>query len=138
MSATGTITTADDADADDEQFTVALGALPSDVAAGTTTSVQITITDDDTNQQQSGGTGTLMERCASYLPSNAVSVAEVTGWRDAHAHDAAHVLRWNRVLAALGEEVGAGVSPMTVAEARANQNRYIGTRWTRVTATLER
>ena len=26
---------------------------------------------------------------------------------------------------------------MTVAEARANQSRYMGTRWTRVTATLE-
>ncbi|MCY4507609.1 MAG: hypothetical protein OXG35_11705 [Acidobacteria bacterium] len=79
LSATGTITTTDDTDADDEQFTVALGALPSVVAAGATTSVQITITDDDTSQEQSGGTGTLMERCASYLPSNAVSVAEGHG-----------------------------------------------------------
>ncbi|MCY4395788.1 MAG: hypothetical protein OXC10_11690 [Rhodospirillaceae bacterium] len=78
-----------------------------------------------------------MERCASHLPSDAVSVAEVEGWRDAHAHDAALVLRWNRVLAGLGEEVGAGVSPMTVTEATANQGRYMRTRWTRVTVTLE-
>ena len=52
--------------------------------------------------------------------------------------DAAHVLRWNRVLKALGEDVGAGISAMTVAESRANESRYAGTRWTRVMATLDR
>ena len=81
--------------------------------------------------------GTLMERCASYLPSNAVSVAEVTGWRDAHSDNAAHVLRWNRVLAALGVDVGEGISPMTVAESKANESRFMASRWARVTATLE-
>ena len=47
------------------------------------------------------------------------------------------MLRWNRVLAALGEEVAAGVSPMTVAEAKTNESRYMRSRWARVTATLE-
>ena len=134
-SATGTITTTDDGDADDETFTVALGTLPSGVEAGSSSSVTVTITDDDVTQEQTAGT--LMERCASYLPSNAVSVSEVTGWRDAHSHDAAHVLRWNRVLKALGEDVGAGVSPMTVAEAKANEGRFMRSRWARVTKTLE-
>ena len=46
-SGTGTITTTDDADQDDETFTVALGSLPSSVLAGATSSVQVTITDGD-------------------------------------------------------------------------------------------
>ena len=41
-SATDTITTAQDDDTDDETFTVALGALPAAVVAGTTTPVSIT------------------------------------------------------------------------------------------------
>jgi len=44
---TGTIRANQDADADDETFTVALGTLPSSVKAGTTTSVEVTITDDE-------------------------------------------------------------------------------------------
>ena len=41
----GTISTADDADGDDETFTVALGSLPSGLVAGTASSVEVTITD---------------------------------------------------------------------------------------------
>ena len=44
---TGTVTTAQDADEDDETFTVALGSLPSDVTAGSPSSVLVTIRDDD-------------------------------------------------------------------------------------------
>ncbi len=44
---TGTITTADDDDGDDETFTVALGALPSEVTAGSPSSVEVTVTDND-------------------------------------------------------------------------------------------
>ena len=42
---TGEVTTADDADHDDETFTVALGSLPSSVAAGAPSSVEVTIRD---------------------------------------------------------------------------------------------
>ena len=42
-SGTGTITTAQDADSDDETFTVALGSLPPAVTAGSPSSVQVTI-----------------------------------------------------------------------------------------------
>ena len=42
---TGEVTTAADADHDDETFTVALGDLPSSVAAGTPSSVEVTIRD---------------------------------------------------------------------------------------------
>ncbi len=46
-SGTGTISTNQDTDEDDETFTVALGTLPSGVTAGTPSSVTITISDDD-------------------------------------------------------------------------------------------
>ena len=46
-SGTGTITTNQDPDTDNETFTVALDTLPSSVTAGTPNSVQITIRDDD-------------------------------------------------------------------------------------------
>lgn len=42
---TGEVTTAADADHDDERFTVALGSLPSSVAAGAPSSVEVTIRD---------------------------------------------------------------------------------------------
>ena len=44
---TGEVTTADDADHEDETFTVALGSLPSSVAAGMPSSVEVTISDHD-------------------------------------------------------------------------------------------
>ena len=44
---TGTITTNQDTDEDDETFTVSLGTLPTSVRAGTTSSVQVTIRDDE-------------------------------------------------------------------------------------------
>ena len=44
-SATGTISTVEDGDGDDETFTVALGTLPSSLIAGSTSSVEVTITD---------------------------------------------------------------------------------------------
>ena len=44
---TGTVTTAEDADEDDETFTVALGALPPEVTEGIPSSVTVRIADDD-------------------------------------------------------------------------------------------
>ena len=43
----GTISTVEDADADDETFRVALGTLPPEVTAGDPSSVEVTIRDDD-------------------------------------------------------------------------------------------
>ena len=51
-SASGTITTSHDTDRDDETFTVALGTLPPGLAAGTASSVEVTITDDGAQPQQ--------------------------------------------------------------------------------------
>ncbi len=47
LAGTGTITTTDDADLDDETFTVALGSLPPGVIAGSPSSVEVTISDTD-------------------------------------------------------------------------------------------
>ena len=44
---TGTISTVEDADAEDETFTVSLGQLPSEVKAGDPSSVEVTIRDDN-------------------------------------------------------------------------------------------
>ena len=44
-SGTGTISTAQDSDRDDETFTVALGRLPAQVAAGSPSAVEVTIAD---------------------------------------------------------------------------------------------
>ena len=47
LSGTGEITAAQDADTDDETFTVALGTLPSGIAQGSPASIEVTIVDDD-------------------------------------------------------------------------------------------
>ncbi|MYG40879.1 MAG: autotransporter outer membrane beta-barrel domain-containing protein [Nitrospira sp. SB0677_bin_15] len=46
--ATGTISTTEDADYDDETFTVALGTLPAPLAAGSPSAVEVRIEDNDT------------------------------------------------------------------------------------------
>ena len=84
--ATGTITTIDDADADDETFTVALGTLPSAVTPGTPSSVEVTIKDHDAPALvvdptsltvAEGGSATYTVRLATQ-PSATVTVA-ITG-----------------------------------------------------------
>ena len=74
---------------------------------------------------------------ACTLPADAITVAEVTGWRDAldPTRAAAGIKRWNRVLATLGEVTGE--TPMTVAQAQAVSNWLKNTRWDRTARTLE-
>ncbi len=73
---------------------------------------------------------------ACNLPSDAISVAEVTGWRDAldTTKASAGIKRWNRILASLG--VDTGETPMTVAQAQAVSNWLGNTRWDRTSRTL--
>ena len=134
------ITARQDADQDDETFTVGVGtnaysSLPSTITAGPMATVSIDDVQSSPRQQHEWGS--LPWRCAAHLPANAVTVAEVRGWRDAHAHVASHVLRWNRVILALGELDDPYATPMTAAESRANERRYMPGRWSRVTGTLE-
>ncbi len=57
MSGTGTITTAQDEDTDDETFMVSLGSMPSSVAAGNPSSEMVMIDDDDGGGDDDDGGG---------------------------------------------------------------------------------
>ena len=74
---------------------------------------------------------------ACSLPSDAITVVEVTGWRDAldPTKAAAGIKRWNRVLATLGEDTGQ--NPMNAELARQVANWLGNTRWDRTARTLE-
>ena len=76
---------------------------------------------------------------ACNLPTDAITVAEVTGWRDAldSTKAAAGIKRWNRVLEALGEDTGTGETAMTTAQAKAVSNWLKNTRWDRTARTLD-
>ena len=120
LSASGTIATADDADRDDETFTVALGTLPLGVAAGSASSVQVTIDDDTPQPQVVGGGGG--EDSNPY----AALIAKMYAWRNdpRYVSDKAHTERWDRALKAFGETVSDGsLSAMTADEAQGYADR---------------
>ena len=74
---------------------------------------------------------------ACNLPTDAITVAEVTGWRDAldSTKAAAGIKRWNRVLATLC--VDTGEQPMSAVLAQAVSNWLKNTRWDRTARTLD-
>ncbi len=126
--ATLTLSTAGDSvDEPDGSVTVTVDDGSGYSVSSTAGSASVAVADDDDDPPQP-------PVCTVQLPSDAVTVSEVTGWRDGHS-GAAHVLRWNRVLAALG--VDTGETAMTVAESRANEGQFMLSRWDRVTRTLE-
>ncbi len=116
-------TTGDTADESDGSVTATINTGAGYTISSTAGSATVDVSDDDASAV-----------CTVQLPSDAVTVAEVTGWRDGHS-GTAHVLRWNRVLAALG--VDTGETEMTVSESRANEYQFMASRWDRVTRTLE-
>ena len=124
--ATLTVATAGDStDEADGSVTATLSSGAGYTVSATASSAVVAVSDDD---------GAAPPVCVPSLPSDAVTVSEVTGWRDGHS-GAAHVLRWNRVLAALG--VDTGEAEMTVVQSRANEAQFMFSRWDRVTRTLE-
>ena len=118
-------TTNDSADEADGSVTATLNTGSGYTVSATASTAFVAVADDDDPPPAV---------CVPSLPSDAVTAAEVTGWRDAHS-GSAHVLRWNRVLAALGTDTGE--TPMTVEQSRANESVFIPSRWDRVTRTLE-
>ncbi len=123
-SATLSVATSDDSvDEADGSVTVTVNSGSGYAVSATAGTATVAVSDDDDPV------------CASNLPSDAVTVSEVTGWRDAHDHDSAHVLRWDRVLTALGTDTGE--TAMTVAESQANEDQFMASRWDRVTRTLQ-
>ncbi len=94
-SATGTISTRHDADADDETFTVSIGRLPTaDALVGSPSSVQITIEDDETAVSLSASPATVAE-------GQAVTVTATLA--EALSSDVAVPLRQRRVTAEAGD-----------------------------------
>ncbi len=87
--------------------------------------------DDDQSAQDDDQSASV---CTPQLPSDAVTVSEVTGWRGDYGHGA-HVSRWNRVLAALGEDTGEAA--MTVEQAQAIKAQFDNSRWDRTVRTLQ-
>ncbi len=127
-SVTLTVATTDDsADEADGSVDAAVAAGSGYTVSATGGSASVAVADDDDPPVPPSV-------CVPSLPSDAVTVSEVTGWRDGHS-GAAHVLRWNRVLAALGADTG--VSAMTVEQSRAYESQFMHSRWDRVTRTLE-
>ena len=125
-SVTLTVATAGDAaDEADGSVTATVAAGSGYTVSATAGAATVAVRDDD---------DAAPAVCVPSLPSDAVTVLEVTGWRDGHS-GSAHVLRWNRVLAALGTDTGE--TPMTVEQSRANEGQFMLSRWDRVTRTLE-
>ena len=122
-SKTFTVPTTDDTDDEaDGSVTATIGSGTGYTVSSSSSSATVAIADNDT--------------CTPTLPSDAVTVSEVTAWRDAFPDNTARVLRWNRVLAALG--VDTGETAMTVAEAQARADAAIlSSRWDRVKRTIQ-
>ena len=122
-SKTFTVTTTDDSDDEpDGSVTVAINNGSSYTVSSSFSTATVAIADNDT--------------CAPTLPSDAITIAEITGWRDAldPTRAAAGIKRFNRVLATLG--VDTGETPMTVQQAQAVSNWLKNTRWDRIARTL--
>ena len=121
-----TIATGDDSvDEADGSVTATVNTGTDYTVSATAGAATVAVADDDDVPQ------------ACNLPSDAITVAEVTGWRDALDPDkaAAGIKRWNRVLATLG--VDTGLTPMPAALAWDVANWLGNTRWDRTARTLE-
>ncbi len=124
-SATLTVATSDDGvDEADGSVTATVNSGAGYTVSGTAGSATVAVADDDDPPQT----------CTPNLPSDAVTVSEVKTWRGEYSHDD-HVSRWNRVLAALGEDTGEAA--MTADQAREIKSRIDNSRWDRTVRTLE-
>ncbi len=123
----------DSLDEADGSVTVSVDRGTGYTVSSTAGAATVAVADDD---PPAGQDQNQVLACTPDLPSDAVTVEEVTEWRDKYPHKADHVARWNQVLAALGVE-GTGETPMTSAESKANESRFIPALWNRVTRTLE-
>ncbi len=120
-------TTGDSVDEPDGSVTATVGAGSGYAVSATAGAASVAVADDDDPAPPP-------TVCVPSLPSDAVTVAEVTGWRGEFSH-AAHQQRWDRVLAALG--VDTGEAAMTVADAQAVKARIDNSRWDRTVRTLQ-
>ena len=134
-------TTDDSADEVDGSITATIDTGTGYTVSTSNSAATVAVADDDPTptpdpdaQEQDQGTST---DCT--LPDDAITVAEVTGWRDAldPARAAAGITRWNRVLEALGDNTGTGVAAMTPEQAQDIADWLANTRWDRTARTLQ-
>ena len=119
-SKTFTVTTADDSDDEpDGSVTASINSGTGYTVSSSSSTATVAVSDDDT--------------CAPTLPADAVTVSEITGWRDALSN-AAGITRFNRVLATLG--VDTGETPMSADQAQQVADWLGNTRWDRIARTL--
>ena len=119
-----TVSTSDDnEDEADGSVTAAVSAGMGYTVSSGSGSATVAVSDDD-----EGG-------CSVALPDDAVTVDEITAWRDAlSSAAAAGVKRFNRVLAALGTDTGH--TPMTAEQAQGVADWLGNSRWDRIARTL--
>ena len=117
-----TVTPQSDSDADDENVTIAHRVSSTGGYAGVTADpVTVTVDDDDAT-----------------APSACVSAplrADVERYAGETHHGPAHVDRWKKVLAALGDTNG--YTPMTASEARQMRDQFSANRWNPVVTALD-
>ena len=126
-------TTGDTTDEADGSVTATVNTGTGYTVSSTAGAATVNVADDDPPPAQDQDPAPV---CTPNFDDDAVTIEEVTAWRDKYDHKPDHVQRWNKVLAALGVE-GTGETPMTVAESKANEQRFIPGLWNRVTRTLE-
>ena len=124
-SATLTLATAgDDADEPDGSVTVTVAA-GSGYTVGSSGSGTVSVLDDD-------------DAAPPVAAVDPALVAEVRAMAAQTQHGAAHVKRWRRVLVAFGVEEYPGLTPTTLAEAKANAQKYSSPLWPKIVEALEK
>ena len=124
-SATLTLATAgDDADEPDGSVSVTV-ADGSGYTVGSSASGTVSVRDDD-------------DAAPPVAAVDPALVAEVRAMAAQTQHGAAHVKRWRRVLVAFGVEEYPGLTPTTLAEAKANAQKYSSPLWPKIVEALEK
>ena len=124
-SATLTLATAgDDADEPDGSVSVTV-ADGTGYTVGSSASGTVSVRDDD-------------DAAPPVAAVDPALVAEVRAMAEQTQHGAAHVKRWRRVLVAFGVEEYPGLTPTTLAEAKANAQKYSSPLWPKIAEALEK
>ena len=106
-------------------------------------SVSVTVADGTGYTVGSSGSGTVSvldddDAAPAVAAVDPALVAEVRAMAEQTQHGAAHVKRWRRVLVAFGVEEYPGLTPTTLAEAKANAQKYSSPLWPRIVEALEK
>ena len=124
-SATLTLATADDATDEPDGSVSVTVAAGSGYTVGSSGSGTVSVRDDD-------------DAAPPVAAVEPALVAEVRAMAEQTQHGQAHVKRWRRVLVAFGVEEYPGLTPTTLAEAKASAQKYSSPLWPRIVEALEK